>query len=281
MALINTNYSFIEGSEIKSAQDRSVNSHLIGNRKEDEQKKDTLQDDVVTLNAKSEKHRSYDENGQKYSKALKAYLQNTPDNYFNASREVGRTLDEKPAPAENFAEDAALVKEEDKEKAKTPSMKAKEKEQEELKQKGNDTKQNGEYMTDDEQKKVSSMKARDNEVRVHEQAHKAAGGSYAGQPQYSYEQGPDGKKYVTDGSVSIDIAPESSPQKTIDKMKTVIKAANAPAQPSSQDMKVAAQAQKQLTQAQQELSSENAKKVLQGDDSKSEAKMDASDASVA
>lgn len=270
MALINTNYSFIEGSEIKSAQDRSVNSHLIGNRKEDEQKKDTLQDDVVTLNAKSEKQRSYDENSQKYSKALKAYLQNTPDNYFNASDKVSRTLYEKPTPAENFAEDTALVKEEDKEK-----------EQEELKQKGNDTKQNGEYMTDDEQKKVSSMKARDNEVRVHEQAHKAAGGSYAGQPQYSYEQGPDGKKYVTDGSVSIDIAPESSPQKTIDKMKTVIKAANAPAEPSGQDMKVAAQAQKQLTQAQQELSSENAKKVLQGDASKSDAKMDASDASVA
>ena len=100
------------------------------------------------------------------------------------------------------------------------------------------------------------MKARDEEVRVHENAHKAVGGSYAGAPQYEYEKGPDGKSYVTEGHVNIDIGKESTPEKTVEKMKVVINAANAPAEPSSQDRKVASQARQQLNEAQQELSKE-------------------------
>ena len=144
----------------------------------------------------------------------------------------------------------------DMEKEITEEDKKTEKEQEEYKSKGNDKKQNGQYLDDEEQDKVDQMKARDEEVRVHENAHKSAGGSYAGAPQYEYEKGPDGKSYVTDGHVNIDIGKESTPEKTVEKMKVVINAANAPAEPSSQDRKVASQARQQLNEAQQELSKE-------------------------
>lgn len=43
--------------------------------------------------------------------------------------------------------------------------------------------------------------------------------------------------------MNIDIGKESTPEKTIEKMRTVISAAHAPAQPSGQDLKVAAEAQ--------------------------------------
>lgn len=42
-------------------------------------------------------------------------------------------------------------------------------------------------------------------------------------------------------------------------MRTVISAAHAPAQPSGQDLKVAAEAQQKMSEAQQELSEENTK----------------------
>lgn len=59
--------------------------------------------------------------------------------------------------------------------------------------------------------------------------------------------------------MNIDIGKESTPEKTIEKMRTVISAAHAPAQPSGQDLKVAAEAQQKMSEAQQELSEENTK----------------------
>ena len=101
---------------------------------------------------------------------------------------------------------------------------------------------NGEPLTEEEQAELQDMKRRDEEVRVHEQAHQSAGGQYASAPHYEYENGPDGKRYVTDGSVNIDVGEESDPQATIDKMQVVKRAALAPAQPSAQDRRVYAEA---------------------------------------
>lgn len=112
---------------------------------------------------------------------------------------------------------------------------------------------NGEPLNEEEQAELREMKSRDKEVRVHEQAHKSAGGQYAGSPQYEYANGPDGKRYITDGSVSIDVSEESDPQATIDKMQVVKRAALAPAQPSSQDRSVYAEASQLEAQARQEL----------------------------
>jgi hypothetical protein len=90
---------------------------------------------------------------------------------------------------------------------------------------------------------LSKLKKRDQEVRAHEQAHKTAGGQFAGSTTFSYQMGPDGQEYAVGGEVSVDISPvPGDPQATIAKMQQIRQAAVAPAQPSSQDQQVAAEA---------------------------------------
>lgn len=122
-----------------------------------------------------------------------------------------------------------------------------------------------EKLTEEEQAEVEDLKARDQEVRTHEQAHKSAGGQYAAAPTYTYERGPDGKQYVTDGEVSIDIGEESDPQATINKMQVVKRAAMAPAQPSAQDRRVYAEATQKEAQARQELNEQKAEEAQGGE----------------
>jgi hypothetical protein len=104
------------------------------------------------------------------------------------------------------------------------------------------------------QQEVQQLKSRDQEVKTHEQAHAAIGGRYAGAPSYSYELGPDGKQYAVAGEVQIDISPVAGdPQATVQKMQQVRAAALAPAEPSSADRRIAANAAQQQIQAQAEL----------------------------
>ena len=113
---------------------------------------------------------------------------------------------------------------------------------------------NGEELTEEEERVVQELKQRDAEVRAHEQAHASAGGTYASAPSYEYTVGPDGKRYATSGEVQIDTAPvRDNPEATIRKMDIVIRAALAPAEPSSQDLQVARQAQQTRASAQAEL----------------------------
>jgi hypothetical protein len=104
---------------------------------------------------------------------------------------------------------------------------------------------------------IEQLKARDQEVRAHEQAHAATGGQYAGSPQYEYTTGPDNKRYATGGEVSIDISEAQSPEQTLRKMQQVRAAALAPAQPSSQDLKVAAEAAQKAFEARSDIAEEN------------------------
>lgn len=285
MSLVNTNYSFVEGSEVQSFQNHNIGVSTVGNRQDDKKKQNTLQDDCVTLSqgAQSYNKDSYSHNR---SKALKAYLSNSfAQSYQSQNQSLSDTVssirealgekdplvnddtqddnsdenafaltgsDKNSDPVDDTDNDKSIVK-------KSSADKAKEKEQKEAAQNHNGKKQNGEYLTDEEQSEVEQLKARDTEVRTHEQAHQSAGGSYAGSPQYEYKTGPDGNKYITDGHVNIDIGKESTPEKTIEKMRTVISAAHAPAEPSGQDLKVAAEAQQKMSEAQQELSEENTK----------------------
>ncbi|WP_210396860.1 putative metalloprotease CJM1_0395 family protein [Motiliproteus sediminis] len=109
-------------------------------------------------------------------------------------------------------------------------------------------------MSESELAQVRELAARDREVRNHEAAHAAAGGGLAGSPTYSFTRGPDGRLYATGGEVSIDTsAVAGDPQATIDKARTVIQAATAPANPSPQDLRAAAQARALLADAQAEL----------------------------
>lgn len=103
------------------------------------------------------------------------------------------------------------------------------------------------------QTEIDDLKARDQEVRQHEQAHAARGGQYASSPQYEYENGPDNQRYATGGEVSIDVSEAGSPEQTIQKMEQVRAAALAPAEPSSQDLNVAAEASRKASEARAEL----------------------------
>ncbi|WP_372972299.1 putative metalloprotease CJM1_0395 family protein [Marinobacter sp.] len=112
----------------------------------------------------------------------------------------------------------------------------------------------GQSLDETQLKELRDLKARDREVRAHEQAHQAVGGQYAGSVSYTYQRGPDGNQYAIGGEVSIDLGPvEGDPQATIEKMRQVRAAAMAPAQPSAQDRAVAAQAMQLMLQAQAEL----------------------------
>lgn len=107
-------------------------------------------------------------------------------------------------------------------------------------------------------RQVSALKETEQKVRAHEAAHMAAGGSLAGGVSYQYQVGPDGKSYIVGGEVPINISAEKTPQATVDKMSQVIRAALAPADPSAQDMAVAAQASATEQSAQVELLKEPA-----------------------
>ncbi len=107
---------------------------------------------------------------------------------------------------------------------------------------------------------IDEMKRRDREVRAHEQAHKAAGGAYAGAISLSFERGPDGKNYAVGGSVSIDVAPvPNDPEATIQKMRQVQAAALAPASPSAPDRRIAAIAARTIALATAELTQQRQK----------------------
>ncbi|MCP5042982.1 MAG: hypothetical protein GY944_18310 [bacterium] len=113
----------------------------------------------------------------------------------------------------------------------------------------------GEY-NKEEQREIARLKARDREVRAHEDAHKAAAGMHArGAPRYGFTTGPDGRRYASEGSVSIDTSKVAGdPEKTLAKMQQVRRAALAPAEPSSQDARVAAEAAQKAAEARSEIS---------------------------
>lgn len=116
-------------------------------------------------------------------------------------------------------------------------------------------------LTDEEKQVVEDLKKRDREVKAHEQAHVAAGaGLIRGGPSYTYQTGPDKRRYAIGGEVQIDISPENTPEATIRKMQQVKRAALAPAEPSSQDRAVAQTAAKIEVQARQQLREERTEK---------------------
>jgi hypothetical protein len=108
-----------------------------------------------------------------------------------------------------------------------------------------------------EQAEIRELEARDREVRAHEQAHAAVGGQYAGSPQYEFETGPDGQRYAVGGEVSIDVSEERTPEQTVRKLQQVRAAALAPAEPSPQDLRVAAEAARGVAEAQAQINRES------------------------
>ena len=126
-----------------------------------------------------------------------------------------------------------------------------------------DTETNGDkssptQLSREEQQAVQKLKIRDTEVRAHEQAHLASAGQYAaGSASFTYQTGPDGRRYAVGGEVPIDVGKEKTPEQTIQKMRIVRRAALAPANPSSADRNIAAAASMKEAEAVRELHSED------------------------
>ena len=118
-------------------------------------------------------------------------------------------------------------------------------------------KSSSEQLSPDERQTVRKLQKRDAEVKQHEAAHLAAAGQYAaGGPSYTYQTGPDGRRYAIGGEVPIDVSEEKNPEQTIQKMRIVRQAALAPAHPSGADHAIAATASMKESEARRELNAE-------------------------
>ena len=117
-------------------------------------------------------------------------------------------------------------------------------------------------LTPEALKLIDELKARDAEVRQHEQAHLAAAGGLAvSGASYTYQRGPNGVNYAIGGEVKIDTSPGGTPEETIARAATIQAAALAPAGPSGADRAVAAQAQQMETQARAELAQQQSQEA--------------------
>ena len=133
-------------------------------------------------------------------------------------------------------------------------------------QKDEEKSQKSKELTTGEQQQVVSLQQRDREVRSHEAAHIAAGGSViSGGASFTYEEGPDGRLYAVGGEVPISSSGGSTPQETIAISQQIRAAALAPASPSAQDLKVAASASQMEAQARQELGREKSEEQKEKD----------------
>ena len=96
---------------------------------------------------------------------------------------------------------------------------------------------------------IRELQQTEQNVRMHEQAHMTAGGAVTGGATYSFTEGPDGKNYISGGEVSINApAKGANDDDTIEILEQVKRAALAPANPSQQDLRVAASATVQIQQ---------------------------------
>jgi hypothetical protein len=115
---------------------------------------------------------------------------------------------------------------------------------------------------------VTRLKQRDIEVRNHEAAHMAAAGSFGGGASYSYVTGPDGNRYAVGGEVPVRMVGGRTPEEAIRNAAQVRAAALAPAEPSSQDRAVAAEASAMEADARAELAAQRSAEAAAADPSR-------------
>lgn len=121
----------------------------------------------------------------------------------------------------------------------------------------NEKTQSGKDLSPEQEQEITQLKARDMEVKAHEQAHiAAAAGLSTSAPSFTYQTGPDGKKYAIGGEVSVSAPQTNDPEENIRNAEALKRAALAPADPSSQDRAVAANADKIIAANREKLSEE-------------------------
>lgn len=110
----------------------------------------------------------------------------------------------------------------------------------------------------------------DRNVKAHEAAHQAAGGGLAGAASFTYTRGPDNQMYATAGEVPISMQKGNTPEETIANARQIVAAAMAPADPSPQDYKVAANATKMEFEARAEAMKLKAKEAKEKEEENKE-----------
>ena len=114
----------------------------------------------------------------------------------------------------------------------------------------------------EEEARLRKLKSRDEEVRAHEQAHlAAAGNAAAGGASFTYEVGPDKKRYATGGEVKIKIDSGRTAEEKLVNARKAEEAALAPSRPSAQDLRVASSARRMQEEARSELAKESSGKA--------------------
>ncbi len=88
-------------------------------------------------------------------------------------------------------------------------------------------------------REIEQLEQREDMIIAHENMHMQVGGSLASAPSYIYETGPDGKKYVSGGTVNMKLPSSGSLEKKMNDLKTISKAASAVSNPSGADIKTA------------------------------------------
>ena len=98
-----------------------------------------------------------------------------------------------------------------------------------------------------EKRIVAELQERDREVRNEENRHKAAAGKFAGEPQYVYRRGPDGKLYAVEGKVPINVNVTGTADERTAALRRVEAAAVSVQSPSSGDFTAVATAATAIT----------------------------------
>ncbi|MPA80574.1 hypothetical protein XJ69_007850 [Campylobacter coli] len=132
---------------------------------------------------------------------------------------------------------------------------------------------NGVELTLQQVQQLRELQSIDRNIKAHEAAHQAAGGGLAGAASFSYTRGPDNQMYAVAGEVPIRMQEGRTPEETIANARQVAAAAMAPADPSPQDYKVAANAAKMEFDARAEatkLKAQEAKEKKEEEEEKQE-----------
>jgi hypothetical protein len=103
-----------------------------------------------------------------------------------------------------------------------------------------------------DEKMLRELQQRDAQVRSHESAHVMAAGGQASMPTYSYQTGPDGRRYAIGGSVDISMISSGDSEQSARQAQKAYRAAMAAGEPSSADMQAASRAMNRAMEAKQD-----------------------------
>lgn len=113
---------------------------------------------------------------------------------------------------------------------------------------------NAPQLSDADLLEISKLKARDTQLRQHEQAHHAASaGVDVSSASFTYQRGPNGVNYAVSGDVRIDTTAPRDPEARLAQAAMIGDVALAPADPTPTDRAVAAKAQQMTQQARAEI----------------------------